>query len=317
MGCHFLLQGIFPTQGLNLDFLYFRQTFYRLSHQGSHIPYSAWDILIYLKHYSLFIWNSNLTKLPVFYLGPFLGTLSSQEAGILDDGNDVEGDDGGGGGDYELGTTLSSLLGWSLSILTSFMRKILFLPIVQMKEWVSICKEIALNHPANKSVIWDLNQCPCNSKVPAFNHSSGLVASAEQAQLLDLWRISSPKLCGKLGKRIKIGWWACWCQKWELPPPVSCLLGGASPLNGESRAQEARLKKRVIIFFLHFFCRCTSHAGSFLVLRPGAEVLPAVEAQNLNTGPPGKFPSAFSVPYMRWPQRPNCSPQTWFFSLTL
>lgn len=27
----------------------------------------------------------------MFYLGPFLGTLSSQEAGILDDGNDVEG----------------------------------------------------------------------------------------------------------------------------------------------------------------------------------------------------------------------------------
>ena len=132
------------------------------------------------------------------------------------------------------------------------MRKILLLPIVQMKEWVSICKEIALNHPANKLVIWDLNQCPCDSKAPAFNHSSGLVASAEQAQLLDLWRISSLKLCGKLRKRIKTGWWACWCQKWELPPPVSCLLGGASPLNGESRAQEARLEKRVIIFFLHF-----------------------------------------------------------------
>ena len=36
------------------------------------------------------VWH-NITKLPVFYLGPFLGTLSSQEAGILDDGNDVEG----------------------------------------------------------------------------------------------------------------------------------------------------------------------------------------------------------------------------------
>ena len=37
MGCHFLLQGIFPTQGLNLGLLHYRQTLYCLSHQGS--PY--------------------------------------------------------------------------------------------------------------------------------------------------------------------------------------------------------------------------------------------------------------------------------------
>ena len=35
MGCHFLLQGIFPTQGLNPGLLHYRQTLYRLSHQGS------------------------------------------------------------------------------------------------------------------------------------------------------------------------------------------------------------------------------------------------------------------------------------------
>ena len=35
MGCHFLLQRIFPTQGLNLGFPHCRQTLYRLSHQGS------------------------------------------------------------------------------------------------------------------------------------------------------------------------------------------------------------------------------------------------------------------------------------------
>ena len=35
MGCHFLLQGIFPTQGLNPGLLHCRQTLYRLSHQGS------------------------------------------------------------------------------------------------------------------------------------------------------------------------------------------------------------------------------------------------------------------------------------------
>ena len=35
VGCHFLLQEIFPTQGLNLDLPYCRQTLYHLSHQGS------------------------------------------------------------------------------------------------------------------------------------------------------------------------------------------------------------------------------------------------------------------------------------------
>ena len=35
MGCHFLLQGIFPTQGLNPGLLHHRQTLYCLSHQGN------------------------------------------------------------------------------------------------------------------------------------------------------------------------------------------------------------------------------------------------------------------------------------------
>ena len=35
--CHFLLQGIFPTQGLNLGLPHCRQTLYHLSHQGSPI----------------------------------------------------------------------------------------------------------------------------------------------------------------------------------------------------------------------------------------------------------------------------------------
>ena len=33
--CHALLQGIFPTQGLNPGLLHCRQTLYHLSHQGS------------------------------------------------------------------------------------------------------------------------------------------------------------------------------------------------------------------------------------------------------------------------------------------
>ena len=33
--CHFLLQGIFPTQGQNLGLLHYRQILYHLSYQGS------------------------------------------------------------------------------------------------------------------------------------------------------------------------------------------------------------------------------------------------------------------------------------------
>ena len=104
-------------------------------------------------------------------------------------------------------------------------------------------------------MIWNLNQCPCDSKVPAFNHSSGLVASAEQAQLLDLWRISSPKLCGKLGKRIKLdgrpvgarnGSCHLLCRAYWVGPAHSVESWGLREESGEG------LEKRVMIFFLHF-----------------------------------------------------------------
>ena len=35
VGCHFLLQGIFPTQGLNTGLLHCNQMLYHLGHQGS------------------------------------------------------------------------------------------------------------------------------------------------------------------------------------------------------------------------------------------------------------------------------------------
>ena len=35
VGCHFLLQEIFPTQGLNPGLLHCRQILYRLSYEGS------------------------------------------------------------------------------------------------------------------------------------------------------------------------------------------------------------------------------------------------------------------------------------------
>ena len=41
MGCHFFLQGIFPTQGSNPGLPHCTQTLYRLSHQGSkRVPFS-------------------------------------------------------------------------------------------------------------------------------------------------------------------------------------------------------------------------------------------------------------------------------------
>ena len=39
VGCHFLLQGIFPTQGSNPGLLHCRQILYRLSYKGSFTVY--------------------------------------------------------------------------------------------------------------------------------------------------------------------------------------------------------------------------------------------------------------------------------------
>ena len=39
VGCHFLLQGLFPTQGSNLGLLQSRQILYHMSHQGRRLPY--------------------------------------------------------------------------------------------------------------------------------------------------------------------------------------------------------------------------------------------------------------------------------------
>ena len=44
VGCHFLLQGIFPTQGLNPGLLHSRQTLLPLSHQGSLCQISGWPL---------------------------------------------------------------------------------------------------------------------------------------------------------------------------------------------------------------------------------------------------------------------------------
>ena len=41
VGCHFLLQGIFPTQGSNPGLLHCRQILYQLSFKGSPIPHCS------------------------------------------------------------------------------------------------------------------------------------------------------------------------------------------------------------------------------------------------------------------------------------
>ena len=50
MGCHFLLQGIFPTQKLNPGLAHCRQTLYRLSHQGSPGEIIKTQIQLYVCH---------------------------------------------------------------------------------------------------------------------------------------------------------------------------------------------------------------------------------------------------------------------------
>ena len=51
VGCHFLLQGIFPTQGSNPGLSHYRQTLYHLSHQGSPEKPKSYAIrMCYLNH---------------------------------------------------------------------------------------------------------------------------------------------------------------------------------------------------------------------------------------------------------------------------
>ena len=65
VGCHFLFQGIFPTQGLNPGLLHHRQILYHLSHQGSSAPHE--DIINGLKIIVLiFRWSPSFFKTEYF-----------------------------------------------------------------------------------------------------------------------------------------------------------------------------------------------------------------------------------------------------------
>jgi len=48
VGCHFLLQGIFPTQVSNSGLPHCRQILYRLTHQGRYLPHSSSTQFMYL-----------------------------------------------------------------------------------------------------------------------------------------------------------------------------------------------------------------------------------------------------------------------------
>ena len=57
MGCYFLLQGIFLTQGSNLGLPHCRQTLYRLSHQGNHS--------ISLRQAIIYTYNNQISKIRI------------------------------------------------------------------------------------------------------------------------------------------------------------------------------------------------------------------------------------------------------------
>ena len=57
VGCHFLLQGMFPTQGSKPGLLHFRQTLYCLSHQGSPSVYNVLPNMYTHKHTHLCVYK--------------------------------------------------------------------------------------------------------------------------------------------------------------------------------------------------------------------------------------------------------------------
>ena len=67
MGSHFLLQGIFHTQGSNLGLLHCRQMLYHLSHQGSPSPIQVELPSRPSNHRRYFVSHSTGTSQPVLY----------------------------------------------------------------------------------------------------------------------------------------------------------------------------------------------------------------------------------------------------------
>ena len=84
VGCHYLLQEIFPTKGLNPGLLHCRQTLYRLNHQGS---------LYFPKVIQIIKWGGTCT--PVYWLVHLLTCLyTPQSHSIINEANSEKKDEG-------------------------------------------------------------------------------------------------------------------------------------------------------------------------------------------------------------------------------
>ena len=80
VGCHFLLQGIFPTQGSNPGLPHSRQTLYHLSHKGS--PFNLWvdlNFLSFLSHLTSLLFYFRSGRFPQFYLNSSTFTLLNEK----------------------------------------------------------------------------------------------------------------------------------------------------------------------------------------------------------------------------------------------
>ena len=62
VGCHFLLQGVFPTQGLNLGLLHCRWILYCLSHQGS--PRTFMQVIYFFSMSIFILYHKNKVSTP-------------------------------------------------------------------------------------------------------------------------------------------------------------------------------------------------------------------------------------------------------------
>ena len=82
VGSHFLLQGIFLTQGSNLGLLHFRQILYQLSHQGS-----PWLVHKTPDSHLASIWNKIKSAASMWH--PFVVFSNCSEPRAVDEGRGV------------------------------------------------------------------------------------------------------------------------------------------------------------------------------------------------------------------------------------
>ena len=80
MGCHFLLQGIFQTQRLNLGLLLCRQILYHLSHRGSPGLHAHFQMKDYVSSYffSIKVWKMN------YFVQSMENVLSARRSGDVE-----------------------------------------------------------------------------------------------------------------------------------------------------------------------------------------------------------------------------------------